>query len=140
MSDAAESPSERFLGGAYGRIARVMAALTVVTGAVALFAVGWRFAAGFVFASAVAAFNYFGLKSAAAEFAEVAATGQGSGAGMVAKSLLRFVLLLAVAYVIFMSSDSKQMLYGFVAGLFVPIAAMFCEAGYEAWSALRHDI
>ena len=140
MSAGAETPSERFLGGTYGRMVRIMVGLTVVSAAVVWFAVGWRFAAGFLFGSVVAAFNYLGLKSAAAEFAEVAATGQGSGAGMVAKSLLRFGLLLAAAYVIFKSSDSAHMLYGFVAGLFVPVAAMIGEAGYEAWSALRHNI
>jgi hypothetical protein len=136
---AAESAAERFLDGAHRRLARLMLALGSLTAPLLWAALGWHFALGFLLGALVAAINYYWLKSIAAAFADVATqTGRHSSAGIVAKSLLRLVLLGVLVYVIFRSSG--QVAYGFLAGLFVPVAAMVCEAGYEAWSALRHDI
>jgi len=135
---AAETPTERFLDGAHRRLARFMLALSVLTAPALWLAVGWQFAAGFLAGAGVAAINFYWLKSIASAFADVATrTGRHSSAGIVAKSLLRLLLLAALVYVIFKSSG--QVAYGFLAGLFVPVAAMACEAAYEAWKALRHE-
>ncbi|MBI2677748.1 MAG: ATP synthase subunit I [Candidatus Koribacter versatilis] len=134
-----ESPSERFFAGAYGRIGRAMVALTLVVAPVLAWPLGWRFALGFLAGAVVAAGNFFWLKSAVSALADVVTqTGQRSTAGIVAKSVLRYGLLAIIVYVILRGSGQGG--YGFLAGLFVPVAAMVCEAAYEAWSALRHEI
>lgn len=137
-SASTAAPSDRFLEGAYGRIVRLMAAVTLVAAPVLWLALGWRFAAGFVAGAAAAGLNYYWLKSAVSALADVVTrTGNRSTAGIVAKSLLRYGLLAFLVYGIFRGSG--QVVYGFFAGLFVPVAAMVCEAAFEAWSALRHD-
>jgi hypothetical protein len=131
--------SERFFAGAYARMARIMAALAVLAAPVLLAVLGWRFALGFVAGVAVGAANFYWLKSAVNSLADVVTrTGQPSSGGIVAKSLLRYGLLAIIVYVILRGSG--QGLYGFFAGLFVPVAAMVCEGAYEAWSSMRHDI
>jgi hypothetical protein len=52
--------------------------------------------------------------------------------------LIRYVLIGIAAYVIFRSS--VQGLYGFLAGLVLPIAAASCEAAYELYVALRRGL
>jgi hypothetical protein len=131
--------SERFFAGAYRRIAWQMAALTALAAPVLGTVLGWRFAAGFAGGALAAGVNFYLLKAGAAGLADVVTrTGQRSSAMIVAKFLLRFGLLALIVYGIFQSSG--QVVYGFLAGLFVPVAALGCEAAYEAWSALRHDI
>lgn len=137
----AESPasgSERLLGGAYRRMAWLMAALTLLATPVLAVFYHWRLGAGFAGGALAAMLNFYWLKASVGGFADaVTGTGRRSGAGLVAKFLLRYGLLALIVYVIFQSSG--QVVYGFIAGLFVPVSAMMCEAAYEAWSALRHD-
>jgi hypothetical protein len=98
----------------------------------------WRLVAGFGGGALAAIANFYWLKASVAGFAEAATgTGPPSSGGMAAKFLLRYGLLVLIVYVIFQSSG--QVVYGFIAGLFVPVSAMMCEAAYEAWSALRQD-
>jgi hypothetical protein len=52
--------------------------------------------------------------------------------------VIRYVLIGLAAYVIFRSS--VQGLYGFLAGLVLPIAAASCEAAYELYVALRRGL
>lgn len=131
--------SAAFFAGAYGRLARLMVAVTAATAPVLLVLLTWRFAAGFLLGAGVAMLNFYWLKSAVGSLADVVTqTGQRSTAGIVAKSLLRYGLLAVVVYGIFRGSG--EVVHGFFAGLFVPVAAMVCEAAFEAWSALRHDI
>jgi hypothetical protein len=134
-----ESPSERFFAGAYTRMVRIMAVLAVLAAPVLLALLGWRFALGFVGGVVAAVANFYWLKSAVNSLADVVTrTGERSTAGIVAKSVLRYGLLAIIVYVIL--RGSQQGVYGFFAGLFVPVAAMVCEGAYEAWSSLRHDI
>jgi len=53
------------------------------------------------------------------------------GRGMVARFMLRYVLLAATSFVIL--AVSRESLYGLFAGLFLPVSAIFCEAAYEAY-------
>jgi hypothetical protein len=133
----AESGSERFLGGAYRRMAWLMVTVAVLAAPVLAVFYNWRLVAGFAGGALAAIANLYWLKASVGGFADaVTATGPQSSAGMVAKFLLRYGLLALIVYVIFQSSG--QVVYGFIAGLFVPVSAMMCEAAYEAWSALRH--
>ena len=134
-----EPASERFFAGAYGRMARVMAALAVVAAPVLAVTLGWRFGLGFVAGAAAGAANFYWLKGTVNALGDVVTrTGQRSTAGIVAKSVLRYGLLAVIVYVILRGSGEG--VYGFFAGLFVPVTAMVAEGAYEAWSALRHDI
>src|SRR3954469_7149873 len=136
---ADRDPSSLFFAGAYARMARIMLALALVVGIVLGVILGWRFAAGFLAGALVGRANFYWLKSSVSAVADVVTrTGNPSTAGILVKSLLRYGLLAVIVYVILRGSG--QGLYGFFAGLFVPIAAMVCEGAYEAWSTLRHDI
>jgi len=57
-----------------------------------------------------------------------------SSKGVVLRFLFRYFLMAAVAYAIF--SVSPASLYGLFAGLFLPVAAIACEAAYEAYAAV----
>jgi len=120
-------------------MARIMVALALVVGAVLGATLGWRFAAGFLAGALVGAANFYWLKSSVNAVADVVTrTGSRSTAGILFKSLLRYGLLAVIVYVILRGSG--QGLYGFFAGLFLPVAAMVCEGAYEAWSTWRHDV
>jgi len=53
---------------------------------------------------------------------------------VVLRFLLRYVLMALGAYVIF--AVSRASLYGLLAGMFLPVAAIAGEAAYELWVAL----
>ena len=93
-------------------------------------------ALGFACGSAVAYLNFFWLKRVVTALAD-RATQSGetqSSQGVVLRFLLRYVLMGLGAYVIFTVSPAS--LYGLLAGLFLPVAAIACEAAYELWVAL----
>jgi hypothetical protein len=54
------------------------------------------------------------------------------------KFLVRYALLGGIAYVIFKSSILS--LTGVLVGLFLPVAAILVEAGYETYAALRRGL
>ncbi|MGH9524575.1 MAG: ATP synthase subunit I [Terriglobales bacterium] len=129
-----------FYDGAMGRIRRFMIAIGIGGMVATLFAFGWRVAAGVLLGCVVAWANFVWLKQAVTAVAEkVTQTGRGvSGGGTVAKFVLRYALIGVMAYVIFLSS--RQSLWGFFGGLFVGVAAILCEAAYEAFVALRRGL
>jgi hypothetical protein len=136
----ADAGSESFYGGALERISRFMKVLTVVLGVAGWWYYGWRLALGFLCGCAVAYLNFHWLKRVVAALAD-RATGSGqrpSSGGMVLRFLLRYVLMALGAYVIFTISPAS--LYGLFAGLFLPVAAIACEAAYEGWAALARGI
>ena len=134
-----QGQSDAFFAGAYGRMARIMVALTVIAAPVLAATLGWWFALGFVAGAVIGAANLYWLKSGVSSLADVVTrTGERSTAGIIAKSLLRYGLLAIIVYVILRGSG--QGVYGFFAGLFVPVAAMVCEGAYEVWRTLRHDV
>jgi ATP synthase I subunit len=136
---------EAFYAGALARITRLMVVLAVVLSGAAWWKYGWRVALGFVCGCAVAYLNFHWLKKVVATLADRATeTTDGeagpppSSAGMVLRFLLRYVLMALGAYVIFTVSPAS--LYGLFAGLFLPVAAIACEAAYEGWVALARGI
>ena len=91
---------------------------------------------GFAVGCAVAYLNFVWLKRVISGLADrITQTGDSrSGKGIVLRFLLRYALMGIAAYVIF--TVSRASLYGLFAGLFLPVAAIVCEAAYEAYAAL----
>jgi hypothetical protein len=136
----ADGESAAFHCGALQRISRLMLALAVVLSIAGWWRYGWRVALGFVCGCAAANLNFHWLKRVVAALVDRATEpGQSpASSGMVIRFLLRYVLMALGAYVIFTVSPAS--LYGFFAGLFLPVAAIACEAAYEGWVALARGI
>jgi hypothetical protein len=104
----------------------------------------WRFggraAAGFALGCVIAYLNFHWLKSGVSGLADrVTSSGKAqSGMGIIARFLLRYVLLGVAAYAILTSFPAS--LRGLFAGLFLPVGAIACEAVYEVYAGLRHEI
>ncbi len=137
MPSEVSSRADAFYGAALDRIRRFMLVLAPLATAAALVAFGWKTAMGVLLGCVVAWLNFVWLKGAIAALADkVTQSGRpGSSASTVAKFLLRYALVGLGAYVIFLSS--RKSLYGFLGGLFLAVAAILCEAVYEAFVGLR---
>jgi len=137
-----ETPAaaESFYSGALDRIRRFMAALGVVLVLAALWKFGLRPAIGFAFGCAIAYVNFYWLKRVIGGFVDRAtgATTSQSGQGIVSRFLLRYVLMAVGAYVILTVSPAS--LNGLLAGLFLPVGAIACEAAYELYAALFRGV
>ena len=98
---------------------------------------GFRTASGFLLGCVIAYLNFQWLKSGVSGLADRATnTGKPqSGKGIVARFLLRYVLLGLAAYAILTSFPAS--LRGLFAGLFLPVGAIVCEAAYELYAAIR---
>jgi hypothetical protein len=129
----AESNSDRFYSGALDRIRTCMVVLGVVLSLGAWARFGRRPALGFLLGCVIAYLNFQWLKSGISGVADrVTNTGKSqSGKGIVLRFLLRYVLLGVAAYAILTSFPAS--LRGLFAGLFLPVAAIFCEAVYEGY-------
>jgi hypothetical protein len=135
-----EAAAEHFYSGALDRIRRFMAVLAPLLIAAAWWKFGLRSAAGFAFGCAIAYVNFYWLKRVISGFvdrAAGAATSQ-SGQGIVSRFLLRYVLMAIGAYAILTVSPAS--LNGLLAGLFLPVAAIGCEAAYEVYAALARGM
>ena len=140
MSSAHPEATERFYSGALSRIRRMMLVLAPLFVAAAWWKFGLRPALGLAFGCAIAYLNFHWLKRVIAGFAD-RATGTASsetGQGIVFRFLFRYVLMALGAYVILTVSPAS--LNGLLAGLFLPVAAIACEAIYEVYAALARGI
>lgn len=101
---------------------------------------GWRMALGLALGCAIAYVNFQWLARGVRQMAERIAGGEdpNSGKGIVSRFLLRYVLMGGAAYGIL--SVSPTSLYGLLAGLFLPVAAIAWEAVYELYAALTRNI
>ena len=132
--------AEAFYAGAYARIARLMLVLGAALSVVALVRFGVAIAAGFVVGCAIGMLNFHWLKRVVSALAD-RATGSGKrqgSAGVVFRFLLRYLLVAVAAYAIFRVSLAS--LYGLLAGLFLPVAAIMVEAVYEVYVAVRRGV
>ncbi len=113
-----------------------MLVLAPLFAATAWLVYGWRIALGFACGAAIAYFNFGWLEKVVGALVDrITESGQTqSSKGVVGRFLLRYCLMGAVGYAIF--SVSPASLYGLFAGLFLPIAAIACEAAYELYVAL----
>ncbi|HXE90944.1 MAG TPA: ATP synthase subunit I [Terriglobales bacterium] len=138
---ATEQPSaDAFYAAAYPRIVRFMLVLAVVFVPLGWLWKGTAFALGLAAGCAIALVNFHWLKRTVSAVADrITGSGRAEPArGVVLRFLLRYVLLAVGAYVIVKSSAPS--VYGLLAGLFLPVGAIACEAAYEAWVALRRGI
>jgi hypothetical protein len=133
---SAPAPGDEVYSRAVGRIPQFM----IVLGLVFSVAAWWRFgraaALGFLGGAVIAFLNFRWLKDGVNGLADrVTNTGKSqSGQGIVARFLLRYVLMGAAAYVILTSFPAS--LRGLFAGLCLPVGAIVCEAGYEIYLAV----
>jgi len=132
--------ADAFYSHALDRIRNFMIAL----GPALSLATWWKFgrwsALGFSLGCVIAYLNFQWLKSGVSGLADrVTNSGKPhSGKGIVARFLLRYALLGAAAYVILTSFPAS--LRGLFAGLFLPVAAIACEAVYELYAALNRGL
>ena len=138
QSDLTPGPAiaERFYAGALDRIRHFMAALAAPLIAVACWRFGPRSAIGLAVGCLIAYVNFYWLKRVISGFVDRAAGANTSQSrdGIVFRFLLRYVLMAVGAYVILTVSPAS--LNGLLAGLFLPVAAIACEAAYEVYGAL----
>ena len=131
-----ESPANDFYSRALARIHKFMLVLGAAAIVTASAMLGWRIALGFAVGSAVSFLNFYWLKKVVAGIAAAAAhSGTATPSRRVVQPfLLRYFLMALAAFVIL--TVSRDSLYGFFAGLFLPVAAMLCEAGYETYKVV----
>jgi hypothetical protein len=132
----ARSAEDDFYSGAASRLPWFMAALGLVLTVAAWWKFGRSSALGFLGGATIAFLNFHWLKTGVSALADHA-TNSGkaqSGAGVVFRFLLRYVLMGAAAYGILTSFPAS--LRGLLAGLFLPVGAIACEAAYETFVAL----
>ena len=132
-----ESESERFYAGA---VRRVQIAIAVVGLSACVFAAaryGVRVGLGLAIGAVLAGWNFRSLVSAVTRLVGriVEQHEPASGSSMAFRFIVRIPLIALVGYAIFISSPKS--LNGFLVGLCVPVAAIFWEAGYEAFVAFR---
>ena len=137
---AQTAAAEQFYSEAVQRIGRFMIALAPLLVAAASWKFGLRPAVGLAFGCIIAYVNFHWLKRVIAGFVDRAtgATPSQSGQGIVFRFLLRYVLMALGAYVILTVSPAS--LNGLLAGLFLPVAAVACEAVYELYAALARGL
>jgi ATP synthase I chain len=131
-----DSTSGDFPSRALDRIRRFMIVLGLAALISAQILFGWRIALGFALGGIIAYLNFHWLEKVVAGLADLTIqTGApASSRGIVHRFLLRYFLMAIVAFVIL--AVSRESLYGLFAGLFLPVAAMLCEAGYETYKVL----
>lgn len=132
-----DSPSERFYAGAIRRLKVFTLALAVLAFLVTEILYGTRAGIGLLLGAALGFWNFHSLVGAVNALADriVEQHEHASGSAMVFRFIVRIPLIAIAAYAIFFSSPGS--LKGFLAGLCVPVAAILCEAAYEACAALR---
>ena len=140
MTEQTLTSADDFYSGALRRISRFMIALAVVFGIAAQLRWGWRMALGFLCGCAIAYLNFHWLKRVVSGLTDrIANAGKPrSGKGIVLRFLLRYLLMGLAAYAIF--TVSRAGLYGLLAGLFLPVAGIACEAAYEVYAALARGM
>ncbi len=136
----APAGAEHFYAGALGRIGRFMRVLIPLLVSAGWWKFGLQAAIGFVCGCAIAYINFCWLERVIAALVDraIGAGGAGSGQGIVFRFLLRYVLMAIAAYAILTFAPAS--LKGLLAGLFLPVAAIVCEALYEVYAALVHGL
>ena len=134
--DVASADADDFYAHALARLQRIMAVLCFVGLATAWPYFGWRFGLGFALGSVIASLNFYWLKQIVGAVAErtVQSGVPASSGGIVHRFLLRYFLMAVLGFAIL--TVSRVSLYGFFAGLSVPVAAILCEAVYQTYKVV----
>jgi len=140
VNAGAPTPSEVFYSGAAPRIGRLILWLGLPWTIAAFVWLGWKGAVGAAAGTLAGYESFVSLARAVNGLADriTSAGSTESGKRIVARFVGRYALVAAAAYVIF--TVSRVALYGFIAGLCLPVLAMMCEAGYELTVALRRGL
>ena len=140
MTPADPGPADDFCSRTIERIQRIIIVIGIAAVATAQAYFGWRISLGVLCGSIVGYVNFYWLKNIVVGVADLTAQSgtPASSRRIVYRFLLRYFLMAVAAYVIF--SISRESLYGLFAGLLLPVAALFCEAAYEAYAALTRRI
>src|SRR5438874_12256694 len=129
-------PDDDFYSRSLERIQRTMIVIGVAALITAWGYFGWRIGLGVALGGSIAYLNFHWLKKVVAGIADLTIQ-SGSPAsirGVVHRFLLRYFLMALVAFAIL--TVSRESLYGLFAGLFLPVAAILCEAAYEAYKVV----
>jgi hypothetical protein len=128
-----EPTSDDFYSHALERIQRIMIVFGVAALITAWGYFGWRIGLGVALGGSIAYLNFHWLKKVVAGIADltIQSGSPASSRGVVHRFLLRYFLMALVAFAIL--TVSRESLYGLFAGLFLPVAAILCEAAYEAY-------
>ena len=131
--------SEAFYSGALSRITRIMRWLTLGFSAAVWLRFGWRMALGLFCGCLIAYLNFHWLERVVASVAATVTKGQGEPPKrVVLRFLFRYVLMGLAAYATLTVFPAS--LHGLLAGLFLPVAGIACEAAYETYAALSRGI
>lgn len=97
---------------------------------------GWRLAMGVALGASIAYLNFRWLKKVVGGLAEltIRSGAPASSRAITQRFLLRYFLMALIAFAIL--TVSRESLNGLFAGLFVPVAAILCEAVYEGYAVL----
>lgn len=132
--------AEDFHSQALRRIQRLIVVIGIAALITASAFFGWRIGVGFALGGAIALLNFHWLEKVVRGLADltIQSGAPASSRGVLHRFLLRYFLMALVAFVIL--AVSRDSLYGFFAGLFLPVAAILCEAVYEAYLALTREV
>jgi hypothetical protein len=133
---SAPDDGDIFYSQALARLQRIMMVLCIGGLATAWPYFGWRTGLGFAVGSVIASLNFYWLKQVVSAIAErtVESGVPASSGGIVHRFLLRYFLMAILGFAIL--TVSRESLYGFFAGLSVPVAAILCEAVYQTYNAV----
>ena len=131
------SHAEVFYASAISRIKQTILVLGLLVTPIVGFRYGLKPAAGFLLGAAISYFNFHSLGRTVDGLAGriVEAHSQEKGRAIVARFLLRYLVIGVVVYVTFISSFGG--FYGLLTGLCLPVAGMMGEAAWESYVALR---
>jgi hypothetical protein len=134
------SSAPEFYNGALSRIRKflLVGAAVGLLGSVLFFR--WPVSIGFGIGALVSYINHRWLERVISGLGERITTGQSRerGGGIVIRAVLRYAFIAGGAYVIF--NVSLTALYGFLAGVCLPIVAIICEAAVEIFVGLRREL
>ena len=137
MSPEPHSAENNFYARVYRRLIVLVAALALAGTVAAGIWYSVTMALSFLAGAAIAALNLHWLKITIEAMGGQLPDKVRSARGVVVRFLLRYLLIAAAAYVIFKSTANS--VYGFFAGLSVPVGAILIEAVNETFRALRTD-
>jgi len=131
-----ESPADDLYARTIERVQRIMIVISVAALITSQTYFGWRTALGVAVGSIISYVNFHWLKTGVAGLADLAADSRTptSSRSIVMRFLVRYFLMALLGFVIL--TVSRESLYGFFAGLLVTVAALLCEAAYEAYKTV----
>ncbi len=130
MTPSDHAPDDDFHARTMERIQRIMIIIGIAATVTVQAYFGWHISVGVLLGCVIGYVNFHWLKSVVAGVAELTVQSgtPASSRGIVYRFLLRYFLMAAVGFVIL--TVSRESLYGFFAGLLMPVAALLCEAAY----------